>query len=994
VLSLGKLADGQQAYYVDAVARGAEEYYLGGKEAPGQWVGAASSRLGLEGEVEPQALGNLLRHVDPSGQWRLTGAHSVPTVSAYDVTFCAPKSVSLLFALGDPEVSNDVRNAADAAIAAALPVLESTACRVRRGKGGHTVLEGDGFVAGAFRHRTSRAGDPHLHTHVVIANVAHRGDDDKWSALDGRPLYSWLSPVGHLQEAHLRYELTRRLGVAWTPVRNGIADVAGIDRAVLREFSTRRKEIESHLEEYGQATAKAAQIATYATRQAKDLTAAPEGLLPEWRARAVALGFDDAALDEVLDRITSVEPPVVGSVEADRIYEQLASPDGLTESKSTFGQREVIKAVCNALPNGGRVDQVLALVDDFLRSPHVIPVCVDEQAAVIARKDGKTITARTDEFRWTTPEMLATEQRMLTKALDRRSGGAGLARPDAVDAAIADRPTLADEQATMVRAVCRSGDGVEIVEGVAGAGKTFALAAARQAWEASGHRVVGCALAAKAARQLQDDAGIPSQTIDRLLGSIERNATTLDDATVLVVDEAAMVGTRKLARLLDHAAAAGTKVVLVGDPCQLPEIEAGGAFRGLQGRLGATFLADNRRQTAAWERNALADLRAGDPDRAFDQYLGQGRVHEAATADVVRKQLVDAWLQAKHDGQDVLMVAGRRTDVEDLNRRARQSLRVDGALADDQIVLAGRPFAVGDEVLALRNDYRLGILNGTRATVERIDTSLQQLTVCGSERIVVPFAYAEAGHLTHGYATTVHKAQGATVDRCFVLADDSMTREHVYTALSRGRHGNDLFVVADDPRIEERHATEVERDALDAVRSVFNRVASKQLATDEQEPEGTSMEQLRAERDAIASRIGDGPPDVSREYRRLLDELAQEEHHLEGARWRLGRAHQDLQDLGPIRRRTHPAERREIEGRVGRFTTEIDRYRPRIAALEADLDRLTPLVLDRSTWERHHHPELERVSAIDRTIEQEHRLAVELERSLNRQAERGLGLGL
>src|SRR3546814_9295532 len=164
------------------------------------------------------------------------------------------------FALGRPEVSNEVRNAADAAVGASLSVLEEAACRVRRGKGGHTVLDGDGFVAAAFRHRTSRAGDPHLHTHVVVANLAHAPVDDRWTALDARPLYSWLSPVGHLYEAHLRWELTHRLGVEWGPVRNGIADVAGIPRTVLREFSTRRREIEAHLDEHGQRGAKAAQV--------------------------------------------------------------------------------------------------------------------------------------------------------------------------------------------------------------------------------------------------------------------------------------------------------------------------------------------------------------------------------------------------------------------------------------------------------------------------------------------------------------------------------------------------------------------------------------------------------------------------------------------------------------------------------------------------------------------------------------------------------------
>ena len=195
--------------------------------------------------------------------------------------------MSLLFALGAPEVSNEVRNAADAAVSASLSVLEQAACRVRRGKGGHTVLDGDGFVAAAFRHRTSRAGDPHLHTHVVIANLAHAPADDRWTALDARPLYSWLSPVGHLYEAHLRWELTRRLGVEWGPVRNGIADVAGIPEPVLREFSTRRREIEAHLDEHGQHSRPAAQFATYATRRRQGhRRSTPTGLLPGWRARA------------------------------------------------------------------------------------------------------------------------------------------------------------------------------------------------------------------------------------------------------------------------------------------------------------------------------------------------------------------------------------------------------------------------------------------------------------------------------------------------------------------------------------------------------------------------------------------------------------------------------------------------------------------------------------------------------------------------------------
>jgi hypothetical protein len=295
-------------------------------------------------------------------------------------------------------VSNEVRNAADAAMAGSLGVLERVACRVRRGQGGHSVVDADGFVAAAFRHRTSRAGDPHLHTHVVIANLAHAPSDGRWTALDGRPLYSWLAPVGHLYEAHLRWELTRRLGVAWGPVRNGIADVAGIERPVLREFSTRRREIEAHPDEHGQHSARAAQYATYATRRAKDTSIDAEGLVPGWRARAAALGLDSEALAAVLDRGVVVEPPAPGSPEAERLYRWLASAKGLTARASTFGEREVIKAICNALPAGGSVDRVLDLAAGFLRSDHVLAVRLDRGTATIRRADGVVIPARTDEI--------------------------------------------------------------------------------------------------------------------------------------------------------------------------------------------------------------------------------------------------------------------------------------------------------------------------------------------------------------------------------------------------------------------------------------------------------------------------------------------------------------------------------------------------------------------------------------------------------------------
>ncbi|MGH9002964.1 MAG: MobF family relaxase, partial [Acidimicrobiia bacterium] len=615
VLSIGKLGPGQQQYYLDTVARGAEEYWSNAKEAPGQWVGHGSALLGVAGEVNGDDLHRVLEHRDPRSGTRLTRAQGAPKVAGFDATFCAPKSVSLLFALGNPETSNQVRNAHDVAVTEAVSVLEAEAARGRRGKAGAQRVAADGFVAAAFRHRTSRAGDPHLHTHVLVANLVKAVADGRWSALDARPLYAWAKTVGYLYEAQLRAEMTRRLGVGWGPVNRGIADVQGIPRATLREFSRRREEIEAHMAERGETSARAAQVATYATRTPKDREAAPEGLVPEWRARAETLGLDDNALAGLVRRAGPPRPPVPGADAAEALFDVLTSPEGLTAQRSTFGRREVIQAICAALPHGGDIADILSLTDAFLTSEHVVALgqTVELRACdVIRRLDGTVVPAHLGEGRFTTPEMVATEQRLVASALGRRHGGFGVADPDHVDAALSARPALSIEQVAMVRRLTGSGAGVEVVEGAAGSGKTFGLAAAREAWEASGQRVVGAALAARAAAELEAGSGIRSHTLDRLLADLDRpDSGGLPARAVVVVDEAAMVGTRKLARLLAHAEIAGVKVVLVGDRHQLPEIDAGGAFAGLAKRLGFTALSENRRQDEAWERAALAHLRAG-----------------------------------------------------------------------------------------------------------------------------------------------------------------------------------------------------------------------------------------------------------------------------------------------------------------------------------------------------------------------------------------------
>jgi conjugative relaxase-like TrwC/TraI family protein len=292
VLSIGKLGRGAEGYYLNAVAKGVEDYYLGSGEALGRWVGSGSARLGLSGVVDGDDLRAVLDGRRPVDGRSLLWQRREDRLPGFDLTFSAPKGVSLLFALSHTRTSLLVREAHDRAVAAALGYLEREAGEVRRGKDGVDRLPGGGFVAAAFRHRTSRAGDPQLHTQVLVANMS-RGQDGRWSALDGRQLYWQAKTAGTLYQTALRHEL-RALGLRFTLRENGLSELADVPRSVLRAFSRRRVEIEAELARRGDSSRAAAQVATLATRKAKDYGVPAESLAAEWHSRAEGLGFDAA----------------------------------------------------------------------------------------------------------------------------------------------------------------------------------------------------------------------------------------------------------------------------------------------------------------------------------------------------------------------------------------------------------------------------------------------------------------------------------------------------------------------------------------------------------------------------------------------------------------------------------------------------------------------------------------------------------------------------
>ncbi|MGD9735970.1 MAG: MobF family relaxase [Solirubrobacterales bacterium] len=842
MLSIGKLGVGQADYYLQAVGQGIEDYYAGSGEAPGRWLGAAATELALVGEVDADQLRAVLNGNRPDGTGPLTrSGQGKSRVPGFDLTFSAPKSVSLLFGLGDEHISRAAREAHEAAVDAALEYMERHAALGRRGKGGAISVLGNGFIGAGFRHRTSRAGDPQLHTHVLVANMT-RGPDGRWTALDARRLYTHARTGGFLYQAKLRLELTRRLGVQWTPVRNGVAEVDGIPTAVRRAFSRRRNEIEAELEQRGEHTAGAAQVAALHTRREKDYDVSADQLRERWQARAAQLDF---TVDDVTrtTRQTEIEP--LTDHAADEGQQHLASPDGLTRRQSSFTRRDAVRAWCEQLAHGGDVPEIESLADELLDSQAVVPLLPDASAVpigdVVRRADGRLVAAGSEERHYSTPELLALEREILDAARDGRRRDRAAVAPSTAAAVLSAHPELSVEQATMVDRLLQDGDAIAVVVGRAGTGKTYALSAAREGWQAAGHQVIGAALARRASLELRDGAGIDATSLHALLADLrERPGELLARPTVIVVDEAGMVGTRQLAELVRHATEHDAKVVLVGDPRQLPEIDAGGSFRSLSMRGDPIVLADNRRQREQWERDALEHLRSGQADQAVDRYAEHGRLTIAETAPELRDQLVTDWWQARESNTDAVMIALRRDDVADLNARARAHMRHHERIGPDALQVGGKHFAVGDQAVCLRNHPGLGVTNGTHGTITAIDDDAVVLVdrTGRGYRLTADYLASTTQRggpvLDHGYALTGHKAQGLTVDQAFVLGSDQLYREWGYVAMSRGRLSNRLYLVNahDDRDVAVAHAEERKPAPLDAATRALARSAGQISATD------------------------------------------------------------------------------------------------------------------------------------------------------------------
>jgi Ti-type conjugative transfer relaxase TraA len=473
--------------------------------------------------------------------------------------------------------------------------------------------------------------------------------------------------------------------------------------------------------------------------------------------------------------------------------------DAITHQQSTFTQRDMAKF---AHRNSDGIDQFNDVMGAMRKAPDLVEL-------------GKDVRG---EDRFTTREMIEAEQR-LHRAADRmaerqrhqvrdRDREAALARAERRGL------VLSGEQADALAHVM-DGSNLGVVVGHAGTGKSAMLGVAREAWEAAGYEVRGAALSGIAAENLESGSGISSRTIASLEHGWEQGRDPLTSRDVLVIDEAGMVGTRQLERVLSHAAEAGTKVVLVGDIRQLQSIEAGAAFRSIHERHGGAELGEVRRQREDWQRDATRDLANGRTGHALEAYRSHGMVHEAQTREQARGDLIDRWDRDRQAAPERsrIILTHTNDEVRALNETARERIRAAGDLGDDvrlTVERGVRNFASGDRVMFLQNERGLGVKNGTLGTIEQV--SAQSMAVQTDDGRSVRFDFKDYNRIDHGYAATIHKAQGMTVDRAHVLATPGMDTHGSYVALSRHRDGVDLHYGRDDFAGRDRLVRALSRD--------------------------------------------------------------------------------------------------------------------------------------------------------------------------------------
>ena len=809
-------------------------------------------------------------------------------VAGYDLVFTPPKSVSIAWGLGDEQLRRGIESAHERAIQDVIRHLEQNVVMTRRGRNGVRQIEtSSGVIGTKFRHWDSRAGDPNLHDHVVIANRV-QGVDGQWSSIDGRMIYAYGVEASELYNSLVQQYVTELTGLQFEARSlNGkqpVHEIVGIDDEMVRAFSSRRGEISAALEqvtakfveEHGYAPnekqlIQLAQQATLATRPAKDGVHSLEELHAEWVAQAHALreqGVDlpvEGALAEKLKKASADYEQQVLQAKRQQAYESPVQEHAaalvarLEESRSTWRRTHVNAEVLRYARDLGLNEKQDAALLSSIRehlNAEMLPLHAQSQRLTpreFMRADGTSQHQKINYELFTSERVLAAESAILDAATQQVIPASSLdifemeAEKRRAELALQGY-ALPEGQERMAREFATSDKLLVVGIGAAGAGKTSSTRLAVNAIEASGGRVVGMAPTAAAAAVMREEMGIEADTVDKILSDWQNGApVSLHAGDVLLVDEAGMVSTPKFQQILQLAQERGALVRALGDYRQLSAVGSGGALRLVDREVGAAHLDELFRFKNPDEAAATLALRepplVGD-DKPFDWYKDQGRV-VAGESDVMVEQVFTAWRDDTTAGKQSIMIASTNETVGKLNDLAQAHAMERGHVHPEHgsVLLHNEARAhVGDVVVTRQNARRLTVnsgqdfvKNGDLWRVSQVHDNgamtVQHLEHGG--KVTLPAAYA-AQSVELGYAATIHRAQGATVDTAHALVDSSTDRAGAYVALTRGREENRLYVSLGEGQkrdeVLEQIASAYERDltvheSVDAVRAEHNNVA-------------------------------------------------------------------------------------------------------------------------------------------------------------------------
>ena len=760
-------------------------------------------------------------------------------VAGFDFTFSIPKSASVLWAVADAGTQSLIAQAHHDAVADMIAYMEREVAATRTGTnaadGAVAQVDVPGVIATAYDHYDSRAGDPHLHTHVVISNKVQTVLDGKWRSLDGRPLHAATVALSELHEAVFADHLARMLGVEWEARargrdRNPAWAIADVPEELVAEFSTRARHIDeatdrlidTYVAEHGRRPSAATIMklraqATLSTRPEKTVHSLAD-LTASWRNRASAVLRKDATV--WARGVAANEAPLL--LRADDIPLDIVRNIGesvvavVGEKRSTWRRWNLTaEAARQTMDYRFATTQdreaVVGMVVDAAEavSLRLTPFELTSSPAAFRRPDATSVFRPKNSTLYSSHQLLDAEDRLLEHSHDTTGPTVSLGTMER----IACRPdpegrVLGEDQAETLVRIAVSSRVLDVLVGPAGAGKTTAMNALRRAWEdehGTGS-VVGLVPSAGAAQVLAEDLGIATENTAKWWQTHQTTGATFQPGQLVIVDEASLAGTLSLDRITGLAAGADAKVLLVGDYAQLQSVDAGGAFGLLvHDRGDAPELVDVHRFTHAWEKTASLDLRHGRTD-IIDTYDTHRRIHDGETEEMIDSAYT-AWRADLLAGKATVLVSDSNESVTALNTRARTDLILDGVVRGprEADLDDGTRTATGDVVITRRNDRRLRagrgwVRNGDRWNVMdvRDDGSivLQRAGAKWGATVIVPADYV-AEHVELGYAVTSYRAQGITTDTANVLVDLAMTRENLYVAMTCGRDANIAYVAVD-----------------------------------------------------------------------------------------------------------------------------------------------------------------------------------------------------